>query len=497
MEALLKGLISVVAIVLVFGLAVFVHEFGHMFFAIIRRVPVESFAIGMGPKICAWHWRGIEFSLRWFPVGGFVKLGGSGAREGVSEGKPAATTPEEPARALKREGEPACGSGQDEEDKTLTESAYDDLLALSDKGLLTRLLVFGGGVFMNYVTAIVAVAILMMLPDKFPAAPLNVYRVAEASAAAQAGLLASDRIIAVDGRPVQYDYELSDIAQEKAQQAKGTDGEALPMTSVTLTLTVARTGPDGNTQEITLPEIPYRACVNDVELAYPPMIGKVRVGTPADKADLKPGDRVLAINGEPITTWNEFTSSIRANPGVELSLLVQRGDKQVETTVTPTTDPTDENRSGLIGVERGSAHTVRLPGAPVMASIIRAPGETWGWLKRLVVMHVDFFKQASFKDVRDGLGGPVLIARMTAREALNGLPDVMGFFITLNLLLLIFNLLPLPVLDGGFIVISIVEAIIRRPIPPRILGPVYTFFVIFFISLMVLITFWDIKRWVS
>ena len=80
MEALLKGLISVVAIVLVFGLAVFVHEFGHMFFAIIRRVPVESFAIGMGPKICAWHWRGIEFSLRWFPVGGFVKLGGSGAR---------------------------------------------------------------------------------------------------------------------------------------------------------------------------------------------------------------------------------------------------------------------------------------------------------------------------------------------------------------------------------------------------------------------------------
>jgi regulator of sigma E protease len=60
------------AIIITFGLAVFVHEGGHMFFAIWRGVAVESFAIGMGPIITKWKWHGIEFSLRWLPVGGFV-----------------------------------------------------------------------------------------------------------------------------------------------------------------------------------------------------------------------------------------------------------------------------------------------------------------------------------------------------------------------------------------------------------------------------------------
>jgi regulator of sigma E protease len=76
-----------------------------------------------------------------------------------------------------------------------------------------------------------------------------------------------------------------------------------------------------------------------------------------------------------------------------------------------------------------------------------------------------------------------------------GLRWSLNWFINLNLLLLMFNLLPLPVLDGGFILISFIEAIIRRPIPERILAPIYTVFVIFFIGLMVVISLWDVKRW--
>src|SRR5512133_2608838 len=76
MEKILMYLQGTVAIAITFGLAVFVHEFGHMMFALMRGVGVESFAIGMGPKITSWKWRGIDFSLRWFPVGGFVKLQG-------------------------------------------------------------------------------------------------------------------------------------------------------------------------------------------------------------------------------------------------------------------------------------------------------------------------------------------------------------------------------------------------------------------------------------
>ena len=74
-------LIGALSILITFGLAVFVHEFGHMIFALMRGVGVESFAIGMGPKITEWKWRGIEFSLRWLPVGGFVKLHGMVAED--------------------------------------------------------------------------------------------------------------------------------------------------------------------------------------------------------------------------------------------------------------------------------------------------------------------------------------------------------------------------------------------------------------------------------
>ena len=180
------------------------------------RVPVESFAIGMGPKICAWHWRGIEFSLRWFPVGGVVKLGGSGAREGVSEGKPAATTPEEPARALKREGEPACGSGQDEEDKTLTRVGLDDLWRFG-KGLLTRLLVS-------------AAACYELVTGRWrwhphdagtiPAAPLNVYGLPRHRPRPRQGC--SERPHHCRRRQACSILRLSEIAQERRSRERPT-----------------------------------------------------------------------------------------------------------------------------------------------------------------------------------------------------------------------------------------------------------------------------------
>src|SRR4051794_3443128 len=89
MEKILMTLQAIVAIAITFGLAVFVHEFGHMMFALLRGVGVESFAIGMGPKIPSWKWRGIEFSLRWFPIGGFVKLQGSAPATEPAEATPA------------------------------------------------------------------------------------------------------------------------------------------------------------------------------------------------------------------------------------------------------------------------------------------------------------------------------------------------------------------------------------------------------------------------
>ena len=87
-----------------------------------------------------------------------------------------------------------------------------------------------------------------------------------------------------------------------------------------------------------------------------------------------------------------------------------------------------------------------------------------------------------------------MIVKITASQAKRGLGPTLNWFIIFNLLLLIFNLLPLPVLDGGFILLSIIEALLRRPIPPRVLAPIWTVFVILLIGLMATIIVWDVIR---
>jgi regulator of sigma E protease len=498
---LFNGLI----IVLVFGLAVFIHEFGHLIFAVLRGVGVESFAIGMGPKLTVWRWHGIEFSLRWFPIGGFVKLAGLMPGEQPPEqpddgpqthayGPAEQTNSVELGRDL--EEPPVKEPGE----KSLGESSYDDLMALANKGLLTKLLVFGGGVFMNYVIAVVAMALLLMLPKQMPVTEPRIWSVKPDSQAARAGFRADDRIVAVNGVPIRYSYQM-DQAIEDLLDRTGMALDDNRASSYALTFTVERRSNDGTTATARLADVPlgrYSRFLNDqaIDFVRPPVIGRVNVGVPADKAGLKAGDRIVAIDGRPIRTFNQLVDVITRSAGVELNVQYERDGRLATTRLKPFSDPLTDN-SGKIGILSGAERYQSLPGLDPLHAVLAAPGQTWRFLIELFDLQVQFFRKASFTQVSEGLGGPILIFRMTARAANMGLTDLVHFFILLNLLLMIFNLIPLPVLDGGFLMLSLIEAVIRRPIPPKILAPIYTFFVIFFIGLMALITFWDVKRWIS
>ena len=203
METILKFVQGTVAVVITFGLAVFVHEFGHMIFALLRGVGVESFALGMGPRITSWKWRGIDFSLRWFPVGGFVKLQG---RTPPTE-QPAADAPSDQSIATISDLE--TDTGEPAGEKSVAESAYDDLYALQDKGFITKLLVFGGGVFMNFMTAMVAIALVLWVGQKIDLYQFDIEKVKPGSMPALVGLQADDRVVAFNGEPIQYvnDFE--------------------------------------------------------------------------------------------------------------------------------------------------------------------------------------------------------------------------------------------------------------------------------------------------
>ena len=155
----------------------------------------------------------------------------------------------------------------------------------------------------------------------------------------------------------------------------------------------------------------------------------------------------------------------------------------------------DDPKLGVIGVGNSPERTVTEPGLSPWTAIKNAPLYTCSRLAELFTMQVEFFKKAGPRQIVDNVGGPVMIAAMTAKAYERGLDAAVEWFVTLNLLLLIFNLLPLPVLDGGFIVLAFVEALIRRPIPPRVLGPIYTVFVFLFMGLIAVISLWDVKRW--
>lgn len=469
--------VGALAILITFGLAVFVHEFGHMMFALICGVGVESFAIGMGPRMYSWKWGGIDFSLRWLPVGGFVKLKGMVAEE-----------PEEEKQAA--EGE----TGDKDKEKTLAESSYDDMYALRNKGLFAKLLVFGGGVFMNYVTAVIAMVFLLTMSEEMPVNIVKIQSIKPGSIAEKIGIKAQDRIVGVriDDKKtsVTYTDDLYKALANAFPQPKMNPGERVVVEFRMRDEAGAERDVKWDARHTT--ETVYMMDELGAVLRIPPIVGRVMLTSPAWKAKIKEGDRFLAIDDKPIDSFQDMQAIVGQRLGKEIIIKVQRGNEICTSSLTPT----DSMKAGeaMIGIRNGSDATKVVPGKPLWEAIKSAPRAAKLRFVMIFELQVNFLKEAGFKQVRDSVGGPIMIAAITAQAAQHGINDLLSWFITFNLLLLMLNALPIPVLDGGFLLLSVIESVIRRPVSTKILNPIYTAFMIFFIGLMLIITFWDVKR---
>lgn len=465
---LLGNIWNIAQVVLLFGFVIMIHELGHFVFAKLFGVKVETFNIGFGSKRLFSKKIGeTEYTIRPWPLGGFVQLHG-------------AFTPEEmealdgPAED-KEEGDDEDQA--EEKEKSLSEAAYDDVHALRGKPYYVKLLVFCGGVGFNFLS-VIAVCTIWYMIGRVVLAPLpaKVDIIKEDSPYHAVGFRSFDTITSLGGAPTP---NWGDVADQLVLRKESAPDQASTITlsrdsAATITLTVPAA-------LMTLDTF------TSVGVYHEARVGDVAFDTPADNAGLTSGDLIVAINGTPIRSWGEMTSIVQQSAEKPLSFELERAGKRFSTEITPMTQPLNGRLVGVIGITSHGEETIIRIANPFKAVALGSQ-EAWGRLKAQVNGLVSIFGSGDAKVVGKSLSGPVGILRMARSSAEKGFAHLINFFCLLSIALVIFNILPIPLLDGGHILQATIEAVIRRAIPVKALMLVYNAALIFLLGFVLIVS---------
>lgn len=194
-------------------------------------------------------------------------------------------------------------------------------------------------------------------------------------------------------------------------------------------------------------------------------VSGVESGSPAARAGIAKGDRIVDLDGKPITEWDDLSKGIKASGGKELNLEIQRGAERIRVAVKPTQKVArnifgEQKDEWMIGI--GSQVSIE-KGNPGLA-VVRAFYQTYDYS---ILTLQAFYKMIVGEVSPRNIGGPILIAQMAGQQAQEGLGTFLAFLAVLSINLGILNLLPVPVLDGGHLVFFMVEAVIRKPVSIR------------------------------
>jgi regulator of sigma E protease len=438
MTQVLTGFLVVAAVVLLFGAAVFVHEFGHYWMARRRGLKVEAFAIGFGPKILSWTRDGIEYSWRWIPAGGFVRLPQMATSEAL-EGSP--------------EGEP-----------------------IPPASPWSKILVAFAGPFMNVVFALGIATLLYFTGLPVPVNPPIVGYVDPQSPEAKAGVQQGDVVVSVDGKPVK---SWQDVQTETILARTNVLPVVLDRKGASTTYQLAAQVSEalGGLKTLNLDPQDH------------PEVLDVTEGGAAKAAGLQSKDIILNFAGVPIYSREQLIDLIKKRPGQATEITVQRGQEKRTLTLTPKLEASE--KVGRIGVVLGSSSTI--------VYRVQRPGPTpWAnlhdvWDKTVSILFALVHSKQTGVRASD-LSGPVGILGMLALWVKTDYRLALNFLVLLNVNLAVLNLLPVPVLDGGHILLALVERIRRRPLSARLVEYTTTAFAVLLISLMLYVTFFDLKR---
>jgi regulator of sigma E protease len=418
----------------VLGVLIFVHELGHFLAARRLGVRVLTFSLGFGPKILKFTRGDTEYCVSAIPLGGYVKMAGE--------------SPDDP-----RSGAP---------DEFLSKTKWE------------RFQVLIMGPVMNIVLAIVVLAIVLAQGAELPAyldQPPVVGVVDAGSPAERAGIRAGDRILTVDGERMST-WNDAEIA------VKMRPNRAVP-------ITVER---DGSPIELTVQSMSegrWEAGAIGVTPMMRPMARALERGDPADKAGMKPGDVIVAVNGVPMSSTEALTTAIRANAEKPIDMTISRGGVEQHLAVTPILK---EGR-GWIGITIVAETRSYQPGPfeAVKMSVVQNAQSSVLILKTLGGL---FTGSTSVRQLQ----GPVGIAQISGESAEAGFIHLLSLMAIISLNLGLLNLMPVPVLDGGHILIMALEGVARRDFSMAVKEKMLLAGFVVLMMLMVTVIYNDLTR---
>lgn len=351
---------SLISFIIVLGILIFVHEFGHFLCAKLFGVKVLKFSLGFGPRLTGFRHGETEYVISALPLGGFVKMVGEQGGE--------APEPEDQTRSF------------------------------ANKPVWQRFIIVAAGPVFNLLFAVFVFFL----------------------------------VFAVNGLPKPVDNS---------------------------------------------------------------MIGAVTAASPAERAGLKAGDQITAINGKPTTTWEEMAERISASQGEPVVLEIKRGQELLTITSKPEISPSrnifgeETGKRYMIGISRSDA--VAYEPVSLWTAFTAGLAQTWGFIY-LTILGIVKMIQAIIP--ASELGGPILIAQLAGKQLQQGWTNLAYFMALISVNLGILNLLPIPVLDGGHLMFFTYEALRRKPVSQRAMEICQQVGLVLLASLMVFVFYNDIAR---
>lgn len=446
---------TVLLFIIALGILVLVHEWGHFIVAKKSGVRVDVFSIGFGPKILGFTWGGTDYRVAPIPLGGYVKIFGQDPLEEANG------------------------------DAAVAAAIASHPQAFYSKKLWQKLATVMAGPVMNLVLCFLVMPIVFMIGRMQPKVydePPVIIDIERDSPAAKSDLQKGDLITAFDGAPIATWQDLiTQIALHPDQS---------------VALTVNRHGALVNSKAdiIQNPGIKQSSGYLGIEPAAfvgnDPVIDAVNPGSPAEKAGFQPGDRITQINGENIQYWTDLTERVQKSSGAPLALVVDRAGTAV--TLNATAVFKDDVGAWILGLTKRANEKdfVKKQHGFAEAFVLGAQENV-----KLFKMTLDVLGRLVTGGLSvKSLGGPIQIAQATSVAAKSGFGDFLYLMAFLSLQLGVMNLLPIPVLDGGHVVFILVEAIMRKPLAPRIRHVSMQLGMFMLLTLMVVVTINDVEN---